>query len=54
MDDFDYSDLTLNIAMDFASLSSLPPLDMMHIDDAPYLLNVPDHVTFVIDVTNIL
>jgi hypothetical protein len=47
---------TLHIPKDFPSLSSLPPLDMMYVDDSPNVHDVPDvhNVTDVHDVTNIL
>jgi hypothetical protein len=62
MDDFDQFRANLAYTRRFASLSSLPPLDMMYVDDAPNLLEVPDvcnvidvpDVIDAIDVTNIL
>jgi hypothetical protein len=63
MDDFDQFRLNLKYTRRFSSLSSLPRLDMMYVDDAPNLLGVPDvcivinvppNVTDVIEVTSIL
>jgi hypothetical protein len=62
MDDFDQFRANLTYTRRFSSLSSLPPLDMMYVDDAPNLLEVPDacnvidvrNVTDVIEVTSIL
>ena len=62
MDDFDQFRANLTYTRRFASVSSLPPLDMMYVDDAPNLLEVPDvcnvinvsNVTDVIEVTSIL
>jgi hypothetical protein len=42
MDDFDQFRANLTYTRRFASLSSLPPLDMMYVDDAPNILDVPD------------
>jgi hypothetical protein len=52
MDDFNQFRLILKYTRRFSSLSSLPPLDMMYVDDAPNLLDVPD-VCNVIDVPNV-
>jgi hypothetical protein len=48
MDDFDQFRANLTYTRRFASLSSLQPLDMMYVDDAPNLLDITD----VPDVTN--
>jgi hypothetical protein len=36
------SDSSLNIPQSFSSLLFLPPLDMMFVDDAPNIFDVPD------------
>jgi hypothetical protein len=54
MDDFDQFRVNLNYTCRFASVSSLPPLDMTYVNDEPNLLDAPDvfDKTDVTDVTD--
>jgi hypothetical protein len=52
MDDFDQFRANLKYTRRVSSLMSLPPLDMMYVDDSPNLLDV-SYVCNVIDVPNV-
>jgi hypothetical protein len=55
MDDFDQFRVNLNYTHRFASVSSLPPLDMTYVNDEPNHLDAPDvfYNTDVTDVTDV-